>query len=495
MIFAGLVTTGCAGFVCTPSAFAAQAPKISVSPSSAKLLTSAATHAALTISGSPTPTVSCSLAGAGAAQLSSGTLTYTAPGNEPANPQAVITCTATNSLGSSTAKFTANVATVIPGYAGPIPGSYFGMHVMQPYDWPIAPIGSLGKVPGALWPYLEPTKGHYNWTQLDTFLNLAQAHGISLMYATDGVPPWAAADSSTCVSQPYFGPICSGYVSNIQDWDDFVTALVTRYKGRIQIYELWNEPAHTFTGTVAEMAMLTQHEHDIIRSIDPTATILSPSMVSQGYGYLDTYWSSGGPTDVDAVAIHTYPDPRNDVAESITMSITTTIKSVMAKYGLSAKPIWGTEGSWGPASAGDITDVNLRTAFIARQLLLSWSVGISRFYWYAWDSPNVGTLWTSGTVPTAPALAYEQVRSWMMNATMPAPCSINPGGTAYHAIYTCTLTRSGYRVIAVWDTDGDSTYTAPAGYLHYRDLRGNLTAVPTNHEVTIGLEPILLVNQ
>ena len=51
--------------------------------------------------------------------------------------------------------------------------------------------------------------------------------------------------------------------------------------------------------------------------------------------------------DVDAVAIHTYPDPSNVIAETVTQSLSITIKRVMTKYGLSAKPIWSTENSWG----------------------------------------------------------------------------------------------------------------------------------------------------
>lgn len=472
-----------------------QAPQISVSPTTVTVPTGGIANASLAVTGSPAPTVACSVNGSGSAQLSGSTVSFTAPDTLPETAQAIVACTATNAAGSAAASFTANISTIVPGYGGPVPATYFGMHVLQPQDWPAVPVGALGKLTGALWPYVEPAKGQFNWSRIDSFVAAANAHGIGIMYSNDGIPPWAAADSSTCFTQPYFGAYCSGAVANLQDWDDFVTALVTRYKGQIQIYELWNEPEHSYTGTITQLVAMMQDEHDIIRTLDPSASILSPSMVSQGYPYLDSYFASGGSTDIDAVAIHTYPDPKNDVAESITQSITTTIKAVMAKYGLSAKPLWGTEGSWGPQSAGDITDPNLRAAFTAREFLLAWSTGISRFYWYAWDSPDVGTLWSTTSVPTPSAVAYEQVFTWMSGATMPQPCSLDSGGTPYHAIYTCTLTRSGgYAALAVWNTDGSSMYAAPSQYLHYLDLQGNVVAVPSNHQVPIGLKPILLEN-
>jgi hypothetical protein len=78
---------------------------------------------------------------------------------------------------------------------------------------------------------------------------------------------------------------------------------------------------------------------------------------------------------------------------------------------------------------------------------------------------------------------------------MSQPCSINGATSAYHAVYTCNLTRgSGYQALAVWNTDGTSTFTAPDQYVHYRDLQGNVVNVPANHQVTIGFKPILLEN-
>jgi hypothetical protein len=61
-------------------------------------------------------------------------------------------------------------------------------------------------------------------------------------------------------------------------------------------------------------------------------------------------------------------------------------------------------------------------AQIWRIVLLHWSNGISRYYWYARDGGTWGVLWdpTKGGVQPA-GVAYRQIYSWMVEATMNTP--------------------------------------------------------------------------
>jgi hypothetical protein len=374
---------------------------------------------------------------------------------------------------------------------GPVPSTFFGTTIMDSSDWPSIPFGALEKQPGVQWPYVETSKGNYNWSRLDPYVAKANAKGVSLVYTSAFVPPWAASDPSSCFSYWYDTTVCTSSVTNIADWQDFVTALVTRYKGRIQIYELWNEPSCTctFSGTVAQLVALTNAEHNIIRSIDPAALIIGPT--PQGYesAYLASYFAAGGTTDIDAVTMHSSPNPDNDVAEFMMGSVTTGIQSVMKQYGLSSKPLWNTENDWGSDTYLTADD---QVAFVARDLLLNWNVGVTRDYWYAWDNTDLGTLWSPSTGIGAAGIAYEQVESWMKGSTM-SPCSLNGSANIYDALYTCNLTLStGNKAQAVWNTSGNTTYAAPSQFTQYLTLAGNAYSIPSNHEVTVGQQPILL---
>jgi hypothetical protein len=172
----------------------------------------------------------------------------------------------------------------------------------------------------------------------------------------------------------------------------------------------------------------------------------------------------------------------------------------MLKYGLDHKLLWDTESSWGGSPS--VTDPDFRAAFLARDYLLHWSVGVTRFYWYAWDEPVWGTLWLKGAPPIKASKAYQQVYNWMAGATLPQPCSTN-GGTTYTAVYTCDLTRAGgYQARAVWDTTQTcgngvcttSNYIPDPMFVRYRDLDGNVTTISPGQTVRIGAKPILLEN-
>jgi polysaccharide biosynthesis protein PslG len=385
--------------------------------------------------------------------------------------------------------------------SGPVTSDYFGMTMVDAdAPWPDVPVGALAKGTRVTWPYAEPNppvngKHTYHWATLDAWVAKAQNAGVDFFFSPGYVPLWAVQNTSSCI--PGFAPppavFCKGMVADIANWDAYTTALVTRYRGRIKFYELWNEPYNpaVFVGPVADMVTLTTHFHDVIRAIDPSAKILCCSFYGYNAQWMDSFFAAGATKDFDIASFHAYPNPNNDIAETLNGSMSTEVVKVLNKYGFSDKPLWDTEGGWGSQPSGAITDPTLQAAFVARWLLLHWSSGTQRVYWYAWDNVQWGTLWTKTGGDTAAAQAWKEVASWMLGAVMPQSCSMTGRGI-YDAVYACTLNRGSHDSRAVWKTKGNSTYSAPAQHTHYKDLQGVVHAVPGTHKVPIGVEPILL---
>src|SRR5690242_14334580 len=90
--------------------------------------------------------------------------------------------------------------------SAPVPANLFGMHIQFTNTaWPDLPFGTEGKSSGVVWPYIEQTKGVFDWSRLDFFVNQATSHGVSYVITAHFVPPWAASNPASCIANYAFG--------------------------------------------------------------------------------------------------------------------------------------------------------------------------------------------------------------------------------------------------------------------------------------------------
>jgi hypothetical protein len=370
----------------------------------------------------------------------------------------------------------------------PFSPQFMGMHTLSPTrHWPTVPIGTV-RPAGTTWGTIEKARGAFDWWGVDTWVAQSQAHGVQLIYVFLNTPQWASTRPNEACNR---GPIGCAAPPNDADWQQFVTAVVTRYKGRIASYELWNEPNAIgfFTGSAAEMAHLAMLAYQIIKAIDPQAIVVSPGTSSTGWPtpydiWIDQFLQAGGGKYVDVISWHAYAgrsnqpaNPPEDVANQITK-----IRRVMAKNGLSNLPLWDTEGSWGNDS--QLPDPQQQAAFLARWYLIQFSYGIARAYWYQWDNPTVGTLWREGSGTTPAALAFAQVHDWLNGATSATPCASGSGST-----WICDVSKGNKKYRVVWTTSGSATFSDNVGLTQYSDLSGAKHTVD-QLPVAIGSSPI-----
>jgi hypothetical protein len=365
-----------------------------------------------------------------------------------------------------------------------IPKHYFGIHSNTYSVWPEF-LGALGKGTLTNWQYSEPKRGVYDWTRLDRWVAAAQKHGVTLVYANGGIPKWAVdpAAYSQCkpASQGSHIETCKAMVMDIADWEHFVRAVATRYKGKL-IYELWNEPGGNGQYlTVADMVTLTRREYDIIRSVDPDATILCCAFRSYGnYAFMDKYFAAGGVTEVDGISFHgIFQDPSRP-PEGIVDDVRT-VRSLMNKYGIGNKPLWDSEGGWAVSQTPPESE---KPSWLAKWYLLQYSEGVERSYWYGWN--NWRPLWHPDTGVNPTGIAYKEIAAWLIGGTM-KPC------TADHGTWTCAISRpNGYLAEVVWSASGSSSFTASTVYSQYRTLAGKTIQIIPGKQITITRTPILL---
>jgi Cellulase (glycosyl hydrolase family 5) len=381
-----------------------------------------------------------------------------------------------------------------------VASNFFGMNLIRPRIWPAATVGALGKGAGTSWRYVEPSRGVFKWSGIDEYVDAAQRHGIDALYTFDSTPQWASARPAEKCDAGTIG--CAAPPADIQDWEDFVRAVVIRYKDRVKIYELWNEPTTQleWSGSYADMVRLAKSAYETIKSIDPDAVVLTPAPSAHGYQprgltspiqpeWMAGYLRAGGDSFADGGSWHAYPWPNActktiDCAGSPLITQIDAMRSVFDHSRLAGKPIYVTEGGWRTSAA--LSDPDQQAAYVARWFILLASKGIERAYWHAWDDDKWGTLWDATTGVHLAGIAYQQTYSWLTGAAISSPCEVSDSDT-----WTCTLTRSGgYQGLIIWTSSGNQIYTPAKEYRQYRDLSG--TTLPIQGTITIGDKPILL---
>jgi PKD repeat protein len=373
------------------------------------------------------------------------------------------------------------------GFGQTVPQSFFSNQWHQQADYPLFPVGGLRLVAGINWASMETSNGTYDWSGFDSWVNYTQSHNIDLMFTLLDTPSWASSNpNATC----YDGPGQCAPPTNIQDWDNYVTAVVSHAAGRVKIWEVWNEPEDPqyWTGTTSQLVTMAQHAYNIIKSIDPTATVLTPPPSRYGSllpgDWMRSYLAAGGGQYADVIGFHGYTWG-NFIPEDIN-GFVDGMRSAMSSYGQSTKPLWDTEGGW--TTDSNYPDADAQAAWVARYYLLQWSKGVSRFYWYAYDNSGWGTLWSPTSGLLKPGIAYREVEKWMVGATLTAPCAQDSAGN-----WTCSFSRGGsYQALAIWNANATQTYTAPTQYRQYRDLSGGVYTIPSTGAVSVGAKPILL---
>jgi hypothetical protein len=415
-----------------------------------------------------------------------------------------------------------------------VPMTYFGLHIdYVTTPWPNVSFGAQRFWDSDTgWAQINTAQGVFDWTTMDGRVATALANHVDILFDLARTPPWAqcASDNTGCGSGDSSAPCTynqpgqggpgqcfppadlnvDGTGAN-QHWIDWVTAVVTRYKGEIKYYEIWNEPTAPimWQGTDPQLVRMAQDARCIIigtgcsslstytqKAIDPSAQITTPAYVTDTGINVATAMSSfladGGGQYVDVISYHGYVQwpqpPENAITDAAPL------QNVLAANGQQLKPLFSSEGGFGAKVV--ISDPDQESGWIARYVLLMQSIGVARQYWYAWDGATT-PFWTSEGGTLIGGTTYNEMSTWLVGATLSSPCS------AVGTVWQCGYTRTGgYKGLAVWDTSQScnngncttSTFTIPAGYDYFTNLTGVKTKT-TGSTVQIGSQPILLTNQ
>lgn len=356
---------------------------------------------------------------------------------------------------------------------------YFGSHLhylvpnsdevkkFKSTKWPNNILGSIRLWDSRVrWADMAPNPGKWDFSRMDTYISEAIINNAEVMYTLGSTPQWASARPfEKC---PY-GLGCAAEPADMSDWEDYVRAVSKRYRGKIAIYELWNEPFFTdipraqppgsfYTGSLDKMIEMARIARSVLDQEDPKAKLSAPGFDDQ-VEQLDLFLSRGGKKYIQAIDFHFYSHNSKHMSDKIN-----NVKAIMQKQGVSDLPLFNTEQgvrvflSESVKKPGEVSQV-AASAKIAQYLILGASAGISRFYQYSWDNEFMGGMVNTQRVKLPSFETYTKTRSWLLNNKMLGCIGISPEGVVCHA------EKSGERFIYAWAiTPGVYSITLPEGF-------------------------------
>jgi hypothetical protein len=209
------------------------------------------------------------------------------------------------------------------------PGSVLAAHMQRARD-----AGAAWVRMDFMWYSVQWNPGEWNWQHFDRVLQEAGNRGLGVIPVVWGTPNWAGEFS--------YG------VPNMGAWETFVFSVASRYRGRIPMWEIWNEPDlwYFWRGTPGQYAELLARAYRQIKRGDPNAGVLLGGL-AQGGGANSVFLQQilGDPVNpagyfFDYHNIHSNWRYMEWIASQIRDN-----RAILASYGF-AKPVVVTEASY-----------------------------------------------------------------------------------------------------------------------------------------------------
>ncbi|MBI4491990.1 MAG: hypothetical protein HY690_04285 [Chloroflexi bacterium] len=211
-------------------------------------------------------------------------------------------------------------------------------------------------------------KGCFDWREADRVVQASNQAGLKTVARLDFQPKWARADGAH-----------NGPPDNYQDFADFVSALVSRYKqgspiGRLYAIEIWNEanlarewgnqPINQ--AQAADYVRLLKLAYQAAKAADPSITVVTAGLSPTGWNddtarpddtYLQWLYDAGMKGNYDVLGAHgnaQAPEPEAAPGSlgkpfdhpSFYFRRVEQLREVMVKNGEADKQVWLLEFGW-----------------------------------------------------------------------------------------------------------------------------------------------------
>jgi len=179
----------------------------------------------------------------------------------------------------------------------------------------------------------------------------------------------------------------------------YAAFVVLHFKGRVHMYEMWNEwndtAGNTHRGTPQEYARFLKALYPAVKAIDPSAVFLAGAIAGLKLDWLSAMLSAGALGSFDAVSIHPYNFSESARTSDAWAQGMLEAEGVIHRYtGGRDIPLYITEMGWPTSSGPGGSSPKEAAADLAQMFLLARTMTfIKGIWWYdfcddGWDGSN-----------------------------------------------------------------------------------------------------------
>ena len=396
-------------------------------------------------------------------------------------------------------------AAIVPEGPKPSPDSPFGFNLRQNALEIAAKSGVSWTREEFSWERVEPVQGQYNWEPFDAAVRDSRALGINILGLLTYSATWARKTPNEYTSPP----------RDVNDYANYVFAVVSRYKNDVTHWEIWNEPdCNGFWPpngrNAAEYFELLKAGHAAAKRADPACVVMNGGLLAgvchpDIWDFPEDIGKLGAAAFLDAFGWHPYGDPHSPEAARYTQRANTLL-DILKKYGVTQR-LWLTEQAWSTGneqtkSVGE----ELQACYLVRGHVLALAnPAVEKFIWFLFRDgggrdhdyeQSYGILNPDCTPKPAYPAYVQMTRALAGNKIIgPVPVANNhPDIQAYEFSAVKPQTSAGNGVIVAWTTSEQPLQINVARSLRFSDPFGNPCPNPDRNatRLTLARQPIYI---
>ncbi len=320
--------------------------------------------------------------------------------------------------------------------------------------------------------------------------------GVEPMVLLNGTPRWASSAPEEIRTKPDEWAGWNSYPpTDIAVWRAFVSKMATQLRGKVHVYQIWNEPNGYFLKTSKDWGRsieqtyvdLAREAFTTIKAVDPEATVVVGATAGHAPQFFQRCFELGLLDCADVISYHAYGECQNGLQGAPGFAgPLNEIRTAIRKAGKDL-PIWDCESGYNVPNYSD--SINFLAGIISRQ-----AAGFGRYYLYSGgprDFPGQSNFHMLRDVADRPlpTEALIAVYDRLLNGA----AYVEDIGDAANRVFAYSFQRrDGQRVIVAWHGHETATVQLPlstiAG-LSAVDAFGNPIPAVNGEGLTLTQEP------